>query len=62
MIDTGSMYYGNVKTYIPICDCCGIELDEEYTFNDAVDAMKADGWKIIKKDGEWQNICPDCQE
>ena len=62
MIDKGSMYYGNVKTYIPICDCCGIELDEEYTFNVAVDAMKADGWKIIKKDGEWQNICPDCQE
>ena len=34
-------------TYTPICDGCGAELSEEWSFNDAVNAVKNAGWRIL---------------
>ena len=50
-------------TYIPICDGCGAELPEEWDFYDAVNAMKAQGWRIeppSETDGDWCHYCPAC--
>ena len=30
-------------------------------FNDAVDYKKSNGWRSRKVDGEWVDLCPDCQ-
>ena len=46
--------------YIPTCDYCGVELPEEYSFQDAVSAKKAASWKSVKDGGEWFDYCPDC--
>lgn len=47
--------------YIPVCDCCGEELPEEYDFYDAVNAKKAAGWRSHKDlHGEWQDTCAEC--
>lgn len=48
---------------IPVCDYCMENLPPEDDFDDAVQAMKAAGWKTKKdEDGEWVNICTDCQK
>ena len=44
----------------PVCDCCGLELDEEFDFYDAVNAKKAAGWHSVKEKWGWQDYCPDC--
>mgnify|MGYP000934636240 CR=1 FL=1 len=49
-------------TYTPICDICGEELAYELDFMDAVKAKKDAGWKNRKVDGEWEDICPSCQD
>ena len=46
--------------FIPTCDICGAELDEEYDFYDAVEAKKAAGWRSKKICGDWMDFCPDC--
>lgn len=53
----------NGETYTPICDCCGAELPEEYDFQDAVDAMKSKGWRILPPSRTfdyWSHYCPAC--
>lgn len=50
------------ELFTPTCDLCGDMLDDEYDFYDAVEAKKAAGWRSKKIDGEWYDICPDCQE
>ena len=52
-------YYQGLFT--PICDVCGAELPTEFDFNEAVNAKKDAGWKTRKVDGQWQDICCDCQ-
>lgn len=52
--------FGNI--YTPTCDRCGAELPGEFDFYDAVNAKKREGWKSRKTNGEWEDICPDCQE
>ena len=48
-------------SYYAICDACGTALDSEYNdFQDAVDGMRADGWKTANVGGEWVNYCPEC--
>ena len=47
--------------HTPICDYCGGELPSEFDFYDAVNAKKRAGWKSRKIDGEWQDICCECQ-
>ena len=48
--------------YTPTCDICGEELQAEFDFYDAVQAKKDAGWKSQKHNGEWQDVCTDCQE
>ena len=31
-------------------------------FMDAVDYKKNNGWKSQKRDGEWEDVCPECQD
>ena len=45
-----------------ICDICGEEIDGLYDFENAVAHKKETGWKSEKYRGEWQDICPECQE
>lgn len=48
--------------YALTCDICGEEADEQFfDFSEAVDFKKDNGWKSQKHNGEWQDICPDCQ-
>ena len=48
-------------TFIPTCDMCGVELPEEYSFEDAVDSKRQNGWKSAKDaSGEWWDLCPEC--
>lgn len=49
------------KGYWLVCDICGEEFDFE-TFLDAVDYKDQNGWISEKYKGEWQDICPECQE
>lgn len=45
------------------CDICGEEADHScYEFNDAVQYKKENSWKSRKQDGEWEDVCPECQE
>ncbi|NLK98123.1 MAG: hypothetical protein GX272_08615 [Epulopiscium sp.] len=46
-----------------ICDICGEKADEYFLiFNDAVQYKKNNGWKSQKRNGEWEEICPNCQD
>ena len=45
------------------CDVCGEEIDETFDdFYDAVQHKKDNGWKSQKVNGEWEDVCPECQE
>lgn len=45
------------------CDICGYCETEEFDyFDEAVDHKRENGWKSEKYKGEWQDICPECQE
>ena len=48
--------------YTPTCDICGEELYGEFDFFDAVDEKKRAGWKSQKVNGEWKDVCCDCQD
>ena len=46
-----------------ICDICGGEApDDFFDFYEAVEYKKKKGWKSQKRQGEWEDVCPDCQE
>lgn len=46
-----------------ICDICGECAEETFDdFYDAVEFKKQEGWKSQKRSGEWQDVCPECQE
>lgn len=45
------------------CDICGERIiDTFYEFNDAVNYKKENGWKSQRRGGEWEDVCPECQE
>lgn len=47
------------------CDECSnyIQVDsDEHFWNDVIAAMKEEHWKSVKVYGEFEHICPDCQE
>ena len=49
--------------YILACDICGTEDNKTfYDFYDAVEYKKENGWKSQKYKGEWEDVCPECQE
>lgn len=45
-----------------ICDICGEEIDGFFDLENAVAHKRSEGWKSEKHKGEWQDICPECQE
>lgn len=50
-------------TFVAICDHCPEDYDtEEDEFYSAVEAMKREGWRVAKVQGQWDHTCPDCQE
>ena len=50
--------------YFLICDICEDEegAEEFPDFMEAVEYKKDDGWKSKREDGEWIDICPECQD
>jgi hypothetical protein len=49
--------------YTLICDICGENAPETFDdFYDAVRYKKNNGWKSQKYKGEWEDVCPNCQE
>ena len=46
--------------FTPVCDYCEKSLPGEYSFADAVRAMRAAGWERRKSDGEQIDVCTDC--
>jgi len=49
--------------YRLFCDICGEAVEKGFNdFNDAVDYKKENGWKSQKYKGEWEDVCPECQE
>ncbi len=46
--------------YYATCDTCGMIDGPFFEFQDAVDGMKASGWKSIKIGNDWENLCPEC--
>lgn len=51
-------YYQN---FAAVCDYCDKQLPGEFTYDAAVRAKRAAGWERRKVDGEWVDICTDCQ-
>ena len=49
------------KFYL-ICDVCLEDGLPFASFDEAVAYKKDEKWKSKKIDGEWQDICPDCQK
>ena len=47
--------------YTLTCDICGEEKTFD-TFDKAVDYKIDEGWKSQKHKGEWEDVCPECQE
>lgn len=47
--------------YELICDECGYSVTGMDTFDEAVEYKKEDGWKSMRQDGEWKDVCQDCQ-
>ena len=46
-----------------ICDCCGEKANELFPeFRQAVAYKKEHEWKSQIRNGEWEDICPDCKE
>lgn len=53
----------NGDFFILICDICGDCTPEEFDdFRDAVAYKWHNGWRSQKHQGEWEDVCPECQE
>ena len=44
------------------CDICGHSVACMDSFDEAVGYKKENGWKSEKHKGEWEDVCPECQE
>lgn len=49
------------RQYTPVCDCCGARLPGGESFAEAVQIKRDAGWISRKADGEWEDVCTDCQ-
>ena len=47
--------------FVLYCDVCGEIITTEPTFNDCVESKKEFGIKSQFLDGEWQDVCLECQ-
>lgn len=58
MID-GNLYEG----YDLICDICGHTVTGLECFEEALEYKKENGWiREYHHSGEWEDVCPECQE
>jgi len=49
--------------YTLTSDICGEKATETFEeFHEAVQYKKDEGWKSQKYKGEWEDVCPECQE
>jgi len=49
--------------YALVCDICSEGAMQKFDdFWDAVRFKRDNGWKSQKRNGEWQDVCPECQE
>ena len=49
--------------FVLFCDICGEAADEDFfEFDEAVSYKKANGWKSQRRNGEWEDVCPECLE
>lgn len=50
------------KMFVPLCDRCGDMLPPEFDFDDAIEAIRAAGWRTRKDPltGDWMHYCPEC--
>jgi len=49
--------------YYLVCDVCGEEAEEQFfDFFEVVDYKKKYEWKSKKRNSEWEDICPECQQ
>lgn len=45
------------------CDNCETPIEQEFlTYKEALDSSKEEGWRSTRIDGNWANLCPECQE
>lgn len=45
------------------CDVCQQEAGEAFfEFDEAVQHKKDNGWRSQRRNGEWEDVCPECQE
>lgn len=45
------------------CNSCGTTEDTgRQSFAMALDAVKAEGWRVVKDGETWKHLCPDCEE
>ncbi len=47
--------------YTLACDICGEEETFD-SFDEVIQYKKDNGWKSQKYKGEWEDVCPECQE
>ena len=50
------------KSYLIVCDICGEATDGFEDFHEAVMYKKDNGWISEQYKGEWEDVCPECQE
>lgn len=44
------------------CDECPETLEtERRNFDASLRVLEKEGWKLIRRSGEWQNLCPECK-
>lgn len=57
-------FSSNYPIFNAECDNCGDSLPYVFeSFEEAVDELRKLGWRRHKgPDGQWENICPDCQD
>lgn len=47
--------------YTPTCDYCENTLPAAFSYRDARAKMRDAGWESRKSNGEWIDVCFDCQ-
>ena len=45
------------------CDVCGEKVEISFfTFDYLINYKKRNNWKSQRRNGEWEEVCPECQE
>jgi Fe2+ or Zn2+ uptake regulation protein len=45
------------------CDVCGEKTEMSFrTFDEIINYKKRNNWKSQRRNGEWEEVCPECQE